>query len=565
MMVDRKATRVILGAPMTNRFLCAALLATMGCVDAADPAAAPETIAITEGSHLHTPHTPAAFGGTWQPLTNASPAQASMMLLLTDGTVMVSDQSTTDWWRLTPDINGSYLNGAWTKRASAPGGYAPLYFSSAVLPDGRVIVMGGEYQANAQAFTKQGAIYDPVANTWKAVAAPPGWTMIGDGQSIVLPNGQFMMADCCENPSDEALLDAATLTWSPTGTGKEDSNDEEGWTLLPDDTLLTVDANNTAHPDESEQYLPEMKMWVSAGSVGVHLADLDPDGSGSHELGPAVLRPDGTVLATGATGHNAVYNTATKTWAAAPDFPSVAAGPLDVADGPAALLPNGNVLIAASPGVFISETHFFEWDGAAMNEVAQTPSAPQDPSYTQNFLVLPTGEVLLSDATQDVELYTPVPASADVAAPIITGLPKLISAADPDPFILTGLDGDVEDAHSQNAIAAWTPEAGTPPVVTIHPARSYRIDGRQFNGISQAVAYGDDGQGSTNYPMVRVTNMTSGHVSYCRSHDGSSYSIKPGTESSTTFDVPGLAEPGLAKLEIVANGIPSPAILVNIK
>jgi hypothetical protein len=38
-----------------------------------------------------------------------------------------------------PDIHGSYVNGTWSPIASMPAGYGPLYFGSAVLPDGRVV------------------------------------------------------------------------------------------------------------------------------------------------------------------------------------------------------------------------------------------------------------------------------------------------------------------------------------------------------------------------------------------------------------------------------------------
>ena len=76
-----------------------------------------------------------------------------------------------------------------------------------------------------------------------------------------------------------------------------------------------------------------------------------------------MLRPDGTVFATGANGagagHTSIYNTSTGGWTAGPDFP----GTLDVADGPAALLPDGNVLVSASPGIYRNGTVFFEWDG----------------------------------------------------------------------------------------------------------------------------------------------------------------------------------------------------------
>jgi hypothetical protein len=50
-------------------------------------------------------------------------------LLLTDGTVMMADDGCQDWWKLTPDEFGNYVNGTWTQLASLPPGYSPLYHS----------------------------------------------------------------------------------------------------------------------------------------------------------------------------------------------------------------------------------------------------------------------------------------------------------------------------------------------------------------------------------------------------------------------------------------------------
>ena len=71
-----------------------------------------------------------------------------------------------------------------------------------------------------------GAIYDPLANTWTPVAPPAGWMTIGDAQSVVLANGAYMQANCCTTQA--ALLDPHTLTWTPTGSGKFNDNNEEG-------------------------------------------------------------------------------------------------------------------------------------------------------------------------------------------------------------------------------------------------------------------------------------------------------------------------------------------------
>src|SRR5579863_2502004 len=196
-----------------------------------------------------------AHAQSWSPvITTQFPV--GVALQLTDGTILINQNKTSNWWILSPDLAGNYADGKFTQVASFPASlkYAPVYYASAVLKDGRVIVEGGEYNYGTSPITKwvtKGAIFDPPSASypigkWTPVNPPTGWTTIGDAQSVVLPTGQFMLANCCDNPAQAALLDEATLTWtilnSTTGfVGKFDRNDEEGWTLLPNGKVLTVD------------------------------------------------------------------------------------------------------------------------------------------------------------------------------------------------------------------------------------------------------------------------------------------------------------------------------------
>jgi hypothetical protein len=472
----------------------------------------------------------------WTRTTNNPPVNAGTILLLTDGTVIAHEESdqngnvaTNSWYKLTPDINGSYLNGTWSQIASMAANYGPLFFGSAVLPDGRVVVEGGEYNQYGSGFTNLGAIYDPVANTWTSVNPPTGWSSIGDASTVVLSNGQLMLANAISTQA--ALLNALTLTWTTTGSGKFDSNDEEGWTLLPNGKVLTVDAyvgHYQSNGINYELYDPTAGTWSVAGTTPVQLwdsaANCGGQGHASYEVGPAILLPNGTIFATGANscgpGHTAIYDTTAGTWTAGPDFPSN----LDIADGPAALEPNGKMLMMTSPLIFNSGAVFFEWDGTSLTQVAGPPNAPNVSSFQGHLLVLPTGQIMYTDYTTDVEIFTPTPGNYD-----------------------------------------WVPTATLAALAYSRATIGFELVGTKFNGLSQASAYGDDLQNATNYPIVRITNIATGHVFYCRTQNPSTMAVGfAGPESVRVF-IPLNMETGPSYLEVVANGIPSQQYTIYVR
>lgn len=438
--------------------------------------------------------------------------------------MLVHQSCSRNWWTLTPNSAGSYVQGTWKQKASMQAGYEPLYFSSAVLADGRVIVNGGEYNAGGcqnAVWTAKGAIYRPTSDTWTEVLPPAGWSSIGDAQNVVLPNLSFLLADCCSRSI--AKLNPSTLTWSAVGTaGKVDVNDEEGWTLLADGSVLTVDSQ-TMSPTTSHAERFYNSVWHNAGN----LTKLN-DSFGaqpSFEVGPAVLMPNGKVFATGATGHTAIYTPPTTltgmgSWAVGPNFPKIGGQQYDIADGPAALLPNGHVLLMANPGLFKTPSHFYEFDGTSLIQVSESPNAPFDSSYYGRMLVLPTGQVLLTDGSSSVEIYTP------------TGVPQ----------------------------AAWRPTITSFPT-SVTRGQAYVLTGHRLNGLSQASVYGDDSSAATNYPLVRITHTDPGThkttVTYARTFNHSSMGVAVAAAVGTHVAIPASTPTGAASLEVVVNGIAS--------
>jgi hypothetical protein len=465
----------------------------------------------------------APITSNWKKLVNQPTFNTDTALLLTDGTVMMHQYNSTNWWRLTPDNTGSYINGTWSALAAMPSGYEPLYFASAVMIDGQVLVEGGEYNNLSQDETNKGAIYNPTTNTWTNVVPPSGWSTIGDSPAVVLPDGTFMMGQGGQPSEKQVTFDETTLTWTAiSGSGKADGFSEEGMVLLPDGNVLTVDCEDGTN---SEIYNPTTQKWSSAGSTIVSL----PNSGGLGivpEMGPLMQRPDGSVVAFGATTHTSIYSSTTGTWTQGPDFPSSD----DIADGNASILPDGNILVYTSPGVFSGTGTFYEFSypGNTFTKVASTADGTKLESWDARQLLLPTGQVLWMAAdgsTKDVEVYTS--------------------------------NGTIS--------ASWRPTITSVPTV-LTPGSTYSISGTQFNGLSAGTTYGDDSQQASSYPLVRIVNHGTHHVFYARTHNHSTMAIATGSAIvSTSFDVPTGIETGASSLYVVANGISSAPKLVNVK
>jgi hypothetical protein len=450
---------------------------------------------------------------------------------MSDGTVIAENLSTNygpGWFRLTPDIHGSYANGTWS--SIAPMQNTRLDFSSDVLTNGNVFVASGEYGSG----TTNAEIYNPGSDSWSELTLPAG-IIITDNQpytngqnsagfsdcsSIVLRNGQVLMTPVFPaTAGNTAVYDPASDTWTTPALVRGYDEDEATLVKLADDSILVIDSSWPAGipSTNSERFIPALNQWVNDSNLPVSLYDTF-----GLELGPAMLLPNGNAIYFGADSHTAIYTPSGTTnagsWVAGPDFPNAQGMP----DAPAAMLVNGKILCAVEHAATNSEewyppVSFYEYDYLS-NSFAQV-NAPgggttfNDLCYPTLMLDLPDGTVLFGNRTTEFYVYQP-----DGIA-LATGQPTILS-------ISTNADG------------------------------SLHLTGTLFNGLSQGASYGDDEQMDSNFPLVRFTDAN-GNVRYGRTYNWSRSSVMTGTNIvSTECAVPARVS-GLNTVQVVANGIVS--------
>jgi len=606
------------------------------------------------------------------------------MMQGTDGSILVQAYDGQTWMKLTPDDNGSYINGTWTTLAAEP--VARLYFASQIMPDGRLFVAGGEYSGPGLLpnWSNTGEIYDPLANRWSPITPYPNQPncpainyvsgnttsgsakithiypytsglfvgenvfasgipsqarivsidsltkitisdpatetisangiglpdyyqltgCLGDDPSALLSSTKILVGDLVN--ANTYIYDAALNAWSPSGTKvlTPESSDEEGWTRTSEGTIISYDlfysiGNNGSY---AEKYNPATGTWTdispSDGTAKGTIPQLSSPPLG-FELGGSLRLQDGRILEIGATQHTALYNPETNTWEAGPDTTGTLNGipsPFGSDDGPAAILPNGHVIFAAdagasgftssgnitagspvitgipstailqvfwpvtgkeipggsyivsvdSPsqvtisnkatatksgdaiswgGIFSFPTELFDFD-PRNSRITQVTSAlpdgnlPFEGAYPTRMLILPTGQLLFSDASSQLWVYTSSGQPNPQLRPIITKVSYLGGGR-------------------------------------------FRLTGFQLNGQSSGAAYGDDDQMDSNYPIIRMVNL-SGNVFYARAFGWSKIGVGDDGQETVDFTPNPAVTPGDYSLIVSGAGISSSPTFIHI-
>jgi hypothetical protein len=462
--------------------------------------------------------------GTWTTLTNVTAdTSGGGMLLLSDGTVLTKTFTESSgisgvgdiWDRLIPDSTGSYVNGSW--QAVAPMNSSRLYFSSQLLKDGRLYVAGGEYGTGLN----KAETYNSLNNTWTSVPVPAGDTLY-DANSAMLPDGRVLQAVLVSHVVNANIFfNPLTNTYS-SAPSSHGCADEASYVKLPDNSILFIQNPIVTANYRSERYIPATNQWVQDAFLPDSLWKFG-------EIGTGMLLPNGKAIFFGASGHTAYYtpsgNASAGSWIAGPDLPSGLGTP----DAPAALLPNGHILLAASPiptsdtTVFLTPAYLFEFD------------------YTNN-------------------TFTPVPVPGG-AGSVNTTCYELNMLNLPDGSVMLS---DMGDTHYYVYQSTGSPLAMAKPTISqiTQQGCKFAITGTLFNGISEGSSYGDDWQTATNYPIIRLT--LGSNVYYARSFNWNRTGVQTGSLADTAqFTLPAGLKAGIYSVVVTANGVASDPMSLN--
>ena len=458
--------------------------------------------------------------GTWTPLVNQAPNGAGTMMLLPNGGVMMQGGGVTNaWYKLTPDAAGNYVNGTWSQLASMS--VNRLYFGSAVLNSDKVLVIGGEYAsgktsggASQSGFTGSAEIYNVLTNTWHGIApSPQGY--FGDDPIEVLPNGNVLEGEALSSGTE--IYNPTTNTYSP-GANKlnNDQTDEECWVKLPNGDILSyaIFGSLGSGQSQAQYYDPTTNAWYQTGPVPSMRSD-----NTESELGPGILLQNGLGLqiAGGSTGTTALYNYQSNSWSPGPNIPNG----YTADDAPAAELPDGQVIFTAdvgdtTGGQYVPPTEVCDYNPNTNSISVLTPPDQGflngNPAFIDRMLMLPNGQLLFSDSTNQLYVYS---------------------------------DGSSPPAALLPAVSSIALKAGN----------TYTLTGTQLNGSSEGAAYGDDVEMMSNYPIVTLTD-SSGNVNFMTTSNWTNEWVQTGaTPESVDFTEPKGLTPGPYLLDVSGAGV----------
>jgi N-acetylneuraminic acid mutarotase len=370
------------------------------------PTVAPSASAIPSSptpSASSSPAAPAAWtatGSTIQPRTDHTAT------LLGDGRVLVAGGGGS----ATPDSYSFFTlataelydpgSGSWTATGSMTGGR--VLHTATLLPDGKVLVAGGadgltETSVNALASAE---LYDPSTGSWSATG---NMTQArARHTATLLPNGKVLVVGGSGSGSGSDSLASAELydpvsgTWTATGSLIE-ARTYHTATLLPDGMVLVAGGDGSTGPQlgSAELYDPSSGSWTATGN-------LNGEGRGGHT---ATLLPDGRVLVLGGTSSRGalasaeLFDVGSGTWTATGNL-------IDARSyHTATLLLNGRVLVAGGYGTgtgpHLDSAELYDPGNGTWTATVSMNAARASHTAT----LLPDGKVLVVGG--GAELYDP--------------------------------------------------------------------------------------------------------------------------------------------------------------
>jgi hypothetical protein len=270
--------------------------------------------------------------------------------LLPDGRVLVvGGYNPSQGWLSSAEIYDP-ATGQWsiTRPIFAHG----VTHTATLLKDGRVLVMAGTIQSGSGGPDDRVEIFDPKTNRWQQAALHENTG--GNQTATLLIDGRVLIAG---GSADPAIYDPTSDTWQPAGSLAVDRVFTRA-VLLQDGNVLLLGGlhpQNAGVINSVEIYDPSSNAWRQAASLA--------QARFSHT---ATLLPDGRVLVTGGArlwetswddarailSSVEMYDPASDTWSALPPLQQARAGHT------ATLLPDGRVLVtggrAAHNGVLDS-------------------------------------------------------------------------------------------------------------------------------------------------------------------------------------------------------------------